>query len=354
MVVFGRIFVDSDRQLYKENLPHLARLFSIHAPLLLVVAMPNDRKTLKRCLLGFGLLATAVSVMIAVLYHFGSSAFDAHQTFQRQGGTLSHRLGGLTGESGAFAFNATLGIQLLLVGLAMTRSRKCFYFALWCVFPLFVALVYHESLARIALLNSVIFFLLSLVGVNHTRGSWRFLLLILIIVGSFGFVLLSAAGSPFLDVQVERVNFEGSLDRLSSGRVSHWQTGVETWLESPSYILFGMGHRAPDFVLGHPIENMLVFHLANYGIIGSTLFATLYFMVAWPVIRHGIRGEFAAGVFAAMLASVIVQWQVNDVNLYYQTFPVILFFAAWYSVVLRNEQTDAQPASEREKKRVLR
>ena len=342
VVIFVRILLDSNRELYLENLPHLARLFSILAPLFLVVAMPSDRKTLYRFTIGFGVLATGASIAIALLYHFGSTAFDAHQTFARQGGDLTHRLGGLPGESGAFAFNATVGIQLLLVGLAMAKLRKQYYLALWILFPLFIALVYHESLARISLLNSLVFFSVSLVGVNHSRFSSRFLLLMIVLVGSTTFLLLSAAGNPLADVEVERVNFSGSLDGLSSGRLSHWKVASEVWLDSPGYVLFGMGHRAPDFILDHPVENMVLFHLVNYGIIGTVLFGCLYASLAWPILRAGIRGDFGGGAFSAMLLSILVQWQVNDVNLYYQTFPCLLFFSAWYRSVLENEKKDIE------------
>lgn len=343
-VVFTRILFDSERWLYRENLPYLARLFSIHAPLLLIAVMPRDRQSLSRWLLGFGLLATMTSLVIAVLFHFGSTAFDAHQTFARQGGELTHRLGGLQGETGAYAFNATMGIQLLLVGLAMREMRKRFYLMLWIAFPLYVALIFHESLVRIALLNSLVFFFVAVVGVNHSRKSLRFVVLLLLLMCIGGSFMLSAAGNPLVDVNVDRVSFDGSLDQLSSGRWSHWVAASDAWLDDPTYVLFGMGHRASDFVLNHPVENLVVFHLANYGIVGSLLFAGLYGMLAWPVLRQGIRGDFACGVFSAILISVFMQWQVNDVNLYYQTFPCVLFFTAWYSSVLQQQTVSGASA----------
>ncbi|TWU60179.1 hypothetical protein Poly51_04540 [Rubripirellula tenax] len=348
-VVITNIFQSSDRRLYQENLPHLARLFSIHSLLFLVVAMPTDRQFLSRSLIAFGCLATFASVCIAVLYHFGSGAFDAHQTFERDGGASVHRLGGLVGESGAYAFNATMGFQLLLAGLAMVNKRRLYFIALWIVFPVLVALIYHESLVRISLLMSILFFLICVTVVNHSATALRGLLAVSILSVVTVVILMSAAGHPIGDIQIDRLEFDGDANRLSSGRVANWVEAADVWTSEPMWILFGMGHRASDFVLMHPIENMAVFHLVNYGLIGSALFLMLYGYIFAPIFKQALRGDFAGGVFSALILSVLVQWQVNDINLYFQTFPIVLFFSAWYSSNLRSgvdsyEQPESEPS----------
>ncbi|MDA8744868.1 hypothetical protein N9N28_09580 [Rubripirellula amarantea] len=340
-----RMLLDDNRHLYLLDTPQLGRLFSIHVPLFLVAAMPLDRKWLTRCLIVFGALAVAVTLIIATLYHFGSTAFDAHQTFQRDGGELFHRLGGLQGETGAFAFNATIGIQILLAGLAMAGRKRLFWIGLWCVLPVYLAFIYHESLVRVSVLNTLVFFAFSVLGVNHSAAKSRFAMRGFVLLGAMLVLLLSVTEYPILDVEIERANMDGNLNQLSSGRVAHWIAGIEQTFDSPTYAIFGMGYRAPEFVLGHPVENFFVFHLATYGLLGSALFFALYGVLAWPTVRSALRGDFASGIFTAMMLAVVMQWQVNDVNLYYQTFPVLLFFSAWFASINWQENASRESGS---------
>ena len=140
-----------------------------------------------------------------------------------------------------------------------------------------------------------------------------------------------------LDLSKYRLSNVASTDMnsVSSGRVSHWIDAVTLYVESPFNIIFGVGHRMSVRFLGHAVENFFIQNFLDYGIVGTILFIMFLWVLLKPIIKDSKVNNGISVAILLVFTGIFLQWQFNDINTYYQTYPATLFFLSWWSQICR-------------------
>ncbi|WP_434028933.1 hypothetical protein [[Pseudomonas] boreopolis] len=326
---------------YWTQAPYLFRMLFILCPAFIGFYMPGDRRLLARALRVSSFLAILALTVILVAYAMGTTMFDATQTFDFAGdGQIMHRLGGLPGETGAFAFNALYVCEVALVALVFNSRRRVVGILLFIFVCGLLVAGLRYSLARVMILN-FISFLMVVFLFSRSSISKKILVFFVLIIGGVGLSQLTSLSSDYLSVVLER--FAGgasNINSLSSGRVSHWEDALVILGGDMSAVLFGIGNRMSNPFMGHVTENLFINVLLEYGVVGSVIFFSFLYKFLQPVVRSALRGDSMSVGFFSIWIATFVHWQINDVITYYQTFPVLLFVTAWLSRVISNDQTN--------------
>lgn len=335
LVFLGHILLSTQRDMYVSNTPYLARHFAIFSNILILNQIQLSSQLVRKYMVILGLIGTLVSLGMAISHMFGNTLFDAHQTLLGENEQPISRLGGLVGESGAFGFNAFFVFAILVCGLTSSLRNPIFLLSIIALFLVYSWIVYRQSSTRIFLLTSGSFLMLLLIFYPFHSNSTRLFFVVFPAIGIAVCVVMMIALR--IDVEIGSrgsINelFAGDLDLLSSGRTGNWTRALSLLMESWPIALFGAGYSIPNMQMDYPLENMFVFHLLTYGFCGSFLLFCFYFQLLIPLFRKAAGKDATAKVLCFLLFAVFLQWQVNDINLYYQTFPVLLFLTHWYGI----------------------
>ncbi|HBN5446921.1 TPA: hypothetical protein L3F56_003607 [Klebsiella oxytoca] len=319
---------------YQESSPYLFRMVSLYAPIFLVPYLGNDEKQFVKFGRVFVVISLVATVVIILLYISGWAGVSAHQTTEGDDGLKVNRLGGLPGESGAFAYNILFVFYMSLIVYLVAAKKwliKIVSFGLTFV-VLFVSFKY--SLARVIVIcaGAVIACGYFFTSMSLIKKYFLFLLTLLICGSAVFFV------SPeSLDLSKYRLSNVASTDMnsVSSGRVSHWIDAVTLYVESPFNIIFGVGHRMSVRFLGHAVENFFIQNLLDYGIVGTILFIMFLWVLLKPIIKDSRAKNAISVAILLVFTGIFLQWQFNDINTYYQTYTATLFFLSWWSQICR-------------------
>ena len=319
---------------YQESSPYLIRMLSLYAPIFLVPYLGNDEKQFVKFGRVFVVISLIATVVIIILYISGWTGVSAHQTTEGDDGLKVNRLGGLPGESGAFAYNILFVFYMSLIVYLVAAKKwliKIVSFGLTLV-VLFLSFKY--SLARVIVIcaGAVIVCGYFFTSMSLIKKYFLFLMTLLICSSAIFFV------SPdSLDLSKYRLSNVASTDMnsVSSGRVSHWIDAVTLYVESPFNIIFGVGHRMSVRFLGHAVENFFIQNLLDYGIVGTILFIMFLWVLLKPIIKDSRAKNGISVAILLVFTGIFLQWQFNDINTYYQTYPATLFFLSWWSQICR-------------------
>lgn len=265
-------------------------------PLLYLIVLNNirDRKHMKWLII---LMCLTMLFMDQRFYHEFSPRSHSHfRSDVRSSGTF--------GYLGANHFGAFMvQYSAILLGLFFLDKDKRTRF----LFPAVIAfntysIVFSYSRGAYAAFLAVIGFF----GVTRKRSLLALMTALLI----FWQVVLPVS-------VVERINMtqseEGELDSSAESRLVLWQHGIDLFQENP---LFGVGYRVYQFTTqGHLRDphNMYVGFLAEFGLIGLSLFLFLFYLAfrsGWRLYRSASDGflkglglGFAACVIGCMVAN---------------------------------------------------
>lgn len=337
------------RQIDSRSVLYPIRAVFIYAPALAAFHINLSPQKFARHGYRWMMAGVLFTLAVSLAHMAGSTSFYAHQTLEmgtiRNWTTRVHRLGGIVGESGAFAFHAVLVFQLLIF-FAFMSERTRLGRRLLTLFTPYLLFVFYLSQTRIVLLTGLIFVTLMLFNrlIVPRRTA------ILIALSAFGSVVLGAfwlitsrLTLQMLDLgsSVMLLRFQGfftgeSGESLSSsGRVNHWREVSEYILMNP---LFGYGQRTVSQILNHAVENFFLQNLVDYGIIGLLLY---FLVLRWlwrsmdasnlPASPSRDTLRIGAAVLKAIMIASFVQWQVNDINTYFQAFPMLAVSAVLFA-----------------------
>lgn len=330
VATLGELIVQFGRQV---------RFALIYAPALFAFVLPLDVRTFARSGTAAMSIAVAMSLYVTLRYRGGDADYFAHQTLIDETGRFIRRLGGLPGETGAFSFNALVTYQLLIFFLALGGRRRAAQAAL-LAYPLFVGFIFYFAQARIGLAIGGLFFLLAVgfSGLFSRRG------LLLVALGATAAVA-AAVWRVDLDANTRlllRLSalWTGDAADLTSGRLSHWGAALDLWAVNP---LIGYGHGNSILILGHSVENLVLQALADYGLVGAALLGLLLVRLGGPLFSRSSAHGTANLLLAATALTTLLQWQVNDINTYNQTFPILAMVAVIQRRLLRAERAAAGP-----------
>jgi O-antigen ligase len=329
IATLGELIVQFGRQI---------RFALIYAPALLAFVLPLDQRGFARIGTLAMLVAVAMTLYVTLQYRNGDADYFAHQSLIDETGRYIKRLGGLTGETGAFSFNALVTYQLLAFFLALGGRRLMAQAAL-LAYPLFVGVVFYFAQARIGLAIGALFFLLA-IGMS---GLFSRRALLLIALGAAAAIALAVwrvdpANSRLL-LRLAGL-WSGEIADVTSGRLEHWGEALDLWILNP---FFGYGHGNSILILGHSVENLALQALVDYGLIGAALLGLLLIRIGGPLFsRSGAHGT-ANMLLAATAATTLLQWQVNDINTYNQTFPILAMVVVMQRRLLLAERAAAGP-----------
>ncbi len=315
------------------------RFALIYAPALLAFTLPLDLRGFAR--IGTAAMALAVGMTLYVTFQYqrGDVDYFAHQTLIDETGRFIRRLGGLPGETGAFSFNALVTYQLLVFFLALGGRRLAAQAAL-LAYPLFVGVVFYYAQARIGLAIGGLFFVLAL-GFSRLFSGRA---LLLIGLGAAAAVMLAVwrydpGANTRMLLRLSGL-WTGEVADVTSGRLEHWGEALDLWLVNP---IFGYGHGNSIFILGHSVENLVLQALADYGLVGAALLGLLLVRLGGPLFSRSSAFGTANMLLAATAVTTLLQWQVNDINTFNQTFPVLALVVVMQRRLLRAERAAAGP-----------
>ncbi len=343
--------LDLERTLYP------VRHLFLFAPALFAMALQAPRRRLVALgLFTFACAAAFVVLMTVAYYASGRELFQGRQSIQYgrgQGFVYFKRMGGVVGETGAYGFHATFVFYALTLFVFMRGLTRLGYLLL-AMTPVWLLMVFASSQTRIVLPAGMIFLAAALLNRDLFRR--RTALTLVVMAAALPALYLALLGMLDLPLPVDRVTLlrfeallsgEASADALTSGRWQHWGGVLRLWLENP---VLGYGYRNVSFILGHAVENFFLQGLSEYGLV---VFAVLcaFLVRLWLGVRAASRlspemGR-AGAVLQAMLLAAFVQWQVNDINTYYQTFPMLLALGVLFGAQAERAEPAARPAPER-------
>lgn len=301
-----------DNEVFGELALKCLRLTLILGPLVAsstVQLSPQQAASLLRFVAAGAVIGVGGSV---VAYMNGIDAVFAHQTLA-VGETRVNRLGGLVGETGAFAFYTLVGVgAVMMVGARTKRMVPAGLLAvgLWVASLNFTA-------ARVSLIT-VTPLVLVLAWRMRYWGRSRWLIPIV-----FGAALVAVLVS--LDTIVGSTVASRSLDvadgkSLTSGRSERWENLLSGFLANP---LIGRGYRSSELV--GTSENLLVQLLAEFGALGALVVAMSIQQIGKITYRAAARlGSVESAVVGALLGGMLLQWMVNDISTYHQAMPLAL------------------------------
>lgn len=314
---------------------YLVRSLLMLVPLMFIVRVDGIANAYEKLgtIVCISSLFSIISIM--VLYVCGFPWFDAHQTFffGTDESSRFNRLGGLTKESGAFAFNVAFICELSLYFAYLRFSS----FSTKALIFLFVSVVvfsaYMLSLSRAILFNWLIF--AAAIFIFSSYFSLRSKVFgvsgaIILAIPLYDDILNLFASIEHFSRVFSMLSGEQDLNSLTSGRMDHWTNAFSIWSDNIFYVLFGIGHGASYSIFGHALENFFVMVVIMYGLVGFSIVAIMIFVMIWPICRASIKGDQPSKIMFAIAFASFCQAQINDINTYYQTFPVLLFFLVFH------------------------
>ncbi|HBT3010391.1 TPA: hypothetical protein MBE92_002972 [Klebsiella pneumoniae] len=327
MMLFGGIE-------YQESSPYLIRMVSLYAPVFLVPYLSDDETQFVKFGKVFVVISLIATVVIIALYISGWTGVSAHQTTESDDGLTVNRLGGLPGESGAFAYNILFVFYMSLIVYLVAERKWIKKIVMFGGTLIVLFLSFKYSLARVIVIcaGAVILCGYFFTSISIVKKYFLFLFTFLVCSTSLFFV------SPdSLDLSKYRLSNVASTDMnsVSSGRVSHWIDAVALYAESPFNVVFGVGHRMSVPFLGHAVENFFIQNLLDYGIVGTILFVIFLWFLLKPIIKNAKTKNGISVAILLVFTGIFLQWQFNDINTYYQTYPATLFFLSWWSQICR-------------------
>jgi len=265
-------------------------------PLLYFIILNNirDRKHMKWLII---LMCLSMLFMDQRFYHEFSPRSHSHFRYDvRSSGTF-----GYLGANHFGAFMVQYSAVLLGLFFLDKDKRTRFLFLTVMAFNTYSIVFSYSRGAYAAFLAVIGFF-----GVTRQRSLLALMTVLLI----FWQVVLPVS-------VVERINMtqseEGELDSSAGSRLVLWQHGIGLFEENP---VFGVGYRVYQFTTrGHLRDphNMYVSFLAEFGIIGLSLFLFLFYLAfrsGWHLYRSasdsflkGLGLGFAACVIGCMVAN---------------------------------------------------
>jgi len=265
-------------------------------PLLYLIVLNNirDRKHMKWLII---LMCLTMLFMDQRFYHEFSPRSHSHFRYDvRSSGTF-----GYLGANHFGAFMVQYSAILLGLFFLDKDKRTRFLFPAVIAFNTYSIVFSYSRGAYTAFLAVIGFF-----GVTRKRSLLALMTALLI----FWQVVLPVS-------VVERINMtqseEGELDSSAGSRLVLWQHGIDLFEENP---LFGVGYRVYQFTTqGHLRDphNMYVGFLAEFGMVGLSLFLFLFYLAfrsGWRLYRSASDGflkglglGFAACVIGCMVAN---------------------------------------------------
>ncbi|MGG7567244.1 O-antigen ligase family protein [Rhodovulum sp. DZ06] len=328
--------------LQTRNMLYAVRTVFLFAPALLAFRMSASPYVMSKWGLRFALAGAAFTIFMCLAYAAGSTAFNAHQTLATASDKgefelLVNRLGGIVGETGAFGFHANLVFQMAIL-FAFLGGRRRLAYVLLALFVPYMLFAFNYSQTRISIANGGIFMIVALLSRDLMR---RIPAVVLILAGlALGIVAiwelvfsgLRIASLGQLDSNL-LLRFQGVLSGdagsavNTSGRFEHWSNVVGMIAVNP---IFGYGVRTTSTMLDHAIENFFLQGLADYGIVVFAMFIAFARWVWLQLRAEGVLREprylperQAAAILRAILVASFIQWQFNDINTYFQAFPML-------------------------------
>jgi len=269
------------------------------------------------------------------MYSLGVDWYNAHQGLTVN--DLSQRfyfrrMGGIPGESGAYAFHGMFMWAFFLFFVFLNRMNGLGYI-LFAMTPAWAFMIFATSQSRIVVLSTLTFIGVSLF--DRALFLRRNGVLLSLFIGATFFGAFMAFQVFDADLPINRyvaLRFEGIIagnfeaSKLSSGRTDNWLSVMNNWIYNP---IFGYGYRNTAGLLGVPTENFFIQGLADYGLIVFVILCVFLFKL-WMLLTFAAPGNVpasvgaAGGILRAFIVAAFVQWQVNDINTYWQTFPMML------------------------------
>ena len=324
------------------NMLYPIRNLFLYAPALLAFHLAVPRDMLARLGFRFTLLAVLFVLVMCGFYIAGSELFNAHQTLETAAkeGVWSrriHRLGGIVGETGAFGFHAVLVFELMVFFAFLGGRMRLAYALLFLSLP-YVVFVYAQCQTRVSLANGLLFFAI-LVYSRDVMGRFQATFLTLFGAIAIGVFLWQefAQNAQLVSAYVTADNlllsrfaglFSGEGEGLdTSGRLEHW-TEIVKWIGVNP--IFGYGSRTLAIVLGYAMENFFLQGLADWG---AVVFGLFIAFLVWlrrslhmgdiPADGRFVAERRAGAALKAILVASFLQWQVNDINTFFQAFPML-------------------------------
>ena len=335
-----------------ELLYPLRHIF-LFTPVLLALSLQVERRRLARLGLATFALSALFVVAMTLLYSSGGGWFEAKQSISLSFGgkrtLFMKRMGGIVGETGAYGFHSMF-VWYGLIFFAFLSRLRTLGFVLLGLTPLWLALVFVPSQTRIIIPACLVFLLAAIFNPALMRLRTAILVTLAgvgvfaMLIGLQGLMTLRLpVGGVALVRLVDLVSGHDSADSLTSGRLSHWIEILQLWLQNP---FFGYSYRSMNFLLEYPTENFFVHGLSEYGLILFSVFC-LFLVRLWLGVGRTARSRPelapAGAVLRAIMISSMVNWQVNDLNTYYQTFPMLLALIALFINLRWTRSTAERP-----------
>ena len=333
-----------------EQMLYVLRHIFLFSPALLALALQTERRKMARWGLMIFALAAVFIIFMTVMYS-RSRWFQANQSITLSFGGLNmayyKRMGGLVGESGAYGFHAMFVWYGLIFFAYLSRLNRLAVILLIAT-PVWLAFVYVPSQTRIILPACAVF----LLAMSLQRPIMRPTTAAFVIAGfcaAFAAIIASSMmggwNLPFGGAAFTRLSALASggmdADGVTSGRLSHWAEIMPWVLQNP---LFGYGYRSTRFLVMVATENVFIQGMMEYGLI---LFSVMCLWIIRLWISVGRTGRErpelapAAATLRAIMLAAFVQWQFNDINTYYQTFPMLLAIIAMFTTLREERVRDA-------------
>jgi|TARA_B100002003_G_scaffold205199_1_gene198509 hypothetical protein len=322
-----------------ELLYPLRHIF-LFAPVLLALTLQTERQLLSRLGLATFVLSALFIVAMTALYSGGGGWFEAKQSISQSFGNVQtlymKRMGGIVGETGAYGFHSMF-VWYGLIFFAFLSRLTALGYLLLALTPVWLVFVFVPSQTRIIIPACLVFLLAAMFNPVLMRRRTAILVVLAgvavlaALIGLQGILTMQIPiGGVALMRLVDLFSGASSADSLTSGRLDHWIEILHLWLQNP---FFGYSYRSMNFLLEYPTENFFVHGLSEYGLILFSLFC-LFLARLWIGVGRTVRSRpeltRAGAVLQAIMISAMVNWQVNDLNTYYQSFPMLLAMIALF------------------------
>ncbi|MGV6830576.1 MAG: hypothetical protein ACWA5P_03315 [bacterium] len=321
-----------------EIMMYIIRSINVLALLLAAEKMPLNRDSFINFGWYFSLFSMILVSYSIFQYYQNNEYYFAHQTIYRAD-SFHNRLGGLTNETGAFSYNVAVIFQLLITFSILKLRNPLVKIAIIIASLIVIYFSYQGSLARIFLFNLSVFALAlfifqknKLINILILSMTTLIVLIYLINIGIDEIQLLDTF--RLNDFFAQNIDFNS----LTSGRFDHWKNALHHLYTHPENIFLGAGHRSSNYILGHVIENFFLINIFEYGLIGFALIIAFYRKLLINIFRKSLKGDKTSIFIICIVSASFTHWMINDINTYYQTFPVLLFIIHWYSLILKHEK----------------
>ena len=304
------------------SLFQVARVFFIPIGAALFYSESNgrDKKVIINSINEYGIWLCLISI---ISFLEQGTIYDSVQ-YVWIDGVPWHRAAGVFGES---SYLGTITLILFLTGIYQARyssSRKYRRNSVICSFGAVICNII--SYTRV---TNIILIVLVLVAIFSMRSVIKKMGIMTIIIGA---LVLGMISSQFIRMFiVERmmsiVNLFEDFNRVSSGRLSVWQTAISNYLHGS--IIFGNGYKN-----GYFVDNNYLMSLTQMGIVG--IMSHMALIIAFFVnARMGYRTWYLNG----LIFIIIISSLTCDVLTYYRPMCLLLIvFSLFLGAKNRTEE----------------